>query len=91
MQVIYVLRTVQEGPCMPHQCISLSKRHPVELRPPGWRIGVLCSSFPSTLGESPPAALSVLENSQHCENGRAKPETILQPSAWLAASGTGEG
>lgn len=47
--------------------------------------------IPLTLGESSPAALAVLENSQHCENGRAKPEPILQPSAWLAACGTGEG
>lgn len=66
MQVIHVLRTVQEGTCTPHQCISLSK-HPVKLRPSGWRIGVLCSSFFLTLGEFPPATLAVLENSQHCE------------------------
>lgn len=46
--------------------------------------------IPLTLGEFPPAALAVLENSQHCENGWAKPEPILQPSVWLAACGTGE-
>lgn len=67
MQVIHVLWTVQEGTCTPHQCISLSKQHPVKLRPSGWRIGVLCSSFFLTLGEFPPATLAVLENSQHCE------------------------
>lgn len=37
--------------------IFLSNLRPVKLWPPGWRIGVLCSSFPSTLGELPPPAL----------------------------------
>lgn len=45
MQVIYILWPVQEGTCVPQQCISPFSLHPIKLWPPGWRIGVLRSPF----------------------------------------------